>query len=155
MTAPIGFTEALHTKEFVVEIEGIESPGITKVTGLGEGDVDHIDQPDGGANIVHKISSGIVKYDDITLERHMDGTQSDEDFRLWFDEMFKVDGTGQGSLLRRNGSIVVKRFGEEVMRFAFEGAWMKSSKFTDLDASTDGLMVQTIVLSVERIFRVV
>jgi len=149
-----GFTEAYRTNEFVVEIEGIESPGITKVTGLSEGDVDAIDQPDGGSNITHKISSGIVKYDDLTLERNMDGTQTDEDFRSWFDEMFKLDGTGTGSQLRRNGSIVKKQFGEEVLRFAFEGGWIKSSKFSDLDAATSDLMKQTIVIAVERMYRV-
>lgn len=148
------FNEALRTHEFLVEIEGIESPGITKVSGISEGDVDNIDQPEGGANIVHKISSGIVKYDDITLERHMDGSQADADFQTWFEEMFNIDGTGGGSQLRRNGSIVVKRNGEEVLRFAFEGAWIKSSKFTDVDASTDTLLVQTMVMSVERMYRV-
>ena len=151
--ADLGFNEAYRTDDFVVEIEGIESPGITKVTGLSEGDVDHIDQHDGGANIIHKISSGIVKYDDLTLERNMDGSQTDQDFKDWFTEMFKMDGTGIGSQLRRNGSVVKKQFGEEVLRFAFEGAWIKSSKFTDLDASSSALMKQTIVLSVERMFR--
>ena len=121
--ADFGFTEAYRTNEFVFEIEGIESPGITKVSGISEGDVDSVDQPDGGSNITHKVSSGIVKYDDLTLERNMDGTQADEDFRLWFDEMFKLDGTGTGSQLRRNGSVVKKQFGEEVLRFAVEGAW--------------------------------
>lgn len=149
-----GFTEAFRTDEFVVEIEGIESPGITKVSGLSEGDVDAIDQPDGGANITHKISSGIVKYDDLTLERNMDGTQADEDFRTWFGEMFALDGTGTGSALRRNGSVVKKQFGEEVLRFAFEGAWIKSSKFSDLDAGTSELMKQTIVMAIERMHRV-
>jgi len=149
-----GFNEAYRTNEFVVEIEGIESPGVTKVSGLSEGDIDAVDQPDGGANITHKISSGIVKYDDMTLERNMDGTQADEDFRLWFDEMFKLDGTGTGSELRRNGSVVKKQFGQEVLRFAFEGAWIKSSKFTDLDAASSDLMKQTIVLAVERMYRV-
>jgi phage tail-like protein len=149
-----GFNEAYRTDEFVVEIEGVESPGITKVTGLSEGDVEAIDQPDGGANITHKISSGIVKYDDLTLERNMDGSQADEDFKAWFEEMFKLDGTGTGSQLRRNGSIVKKQFGQEVLRFAFEGAWIKSSKFTDLDAATSDLMKQTIVLAVERMYRV-
>ena len=152
--ADFGFNEAFRTDEFVVEIEGIESPGITKVTGLGEGNVDHIDQPDGGANIIHKISSGIVKYDDITLERNMDGSQTDQDFKDWFTEMFKLDGTGIGSQLRRNGSVVKKQFGKEVLRFAFEGAWIKSSKFTDLDSSSSALMKQTIALSVERVYRV-
>ena len=152
--ADFGFTEAYRTDEFVIEVEGIESPGITKVSGLSEGDVDAIDQPDGGANITHKVSSGLVKYDDLTLERNMDGTQSDEDFRLWFDEMFKLDGTGTGSQLRRNGSVVKKQFGDEVLRFAFEGAWIKSSKFSDLDAASSDLMKQTIVLAVERMYRV-
>lgn len=152
--AELGFTEAYRTNEFVVEIEGISSPGITRVTGLGEGEIDAIDQPDGGANIIHKISSGIVKYGDLTLERNMDGTVTDAEFKAWFEEMFKIDGTGTGSQLRRNGSVVKKQFGAEVMRFAFEGAWIKSSKFSDLDASTSGLMKQTIVLSIERMYRV-
>jgi phage tail-like protein len=149
-----GFTEAYRTDEFVVEIEGIESPGITKVSGLSEGEVEAIDQPDGGANITHKISSGIIKYDDLTLERNMDGTKADADFKDWFVEMFKLDGTGTGSRLRRNGSVVKKQFGVEVMRLAFEGAWIKSSKFTDLDAASSALMKQTMVLAVERMYRV-
>jgi len=151
--AELGFTEAYRTDEFVVEIEGMESPGITKVTGLSEGEVDPIEQPDAGANIKHKISSGIIKYDDVTLERNMDGTQADTDFRTWFEEMFKLDGTGTGSQLRRNGSVVKKQFGEEVLRFTFEGAWIKSSKFTDLEAGSVNLMKQTIVLAVERMYR--
>jgi phage tail-like protein len=150
----VGFAEAFRTDEFVVEIEGIESPKITKVSGLSEGDVDAIEQHAGGSNIIHKISSGIVKYDDLTLERNMDGTQSDQQFREWFTEMFRLDGTGGGSALRRNGSVVKLQFGTEVLRFAFEGAWIKSSKFTDLDASSSNLVKQTIVLSVERMYRV-
>jgi phage tail-like protein len=153
MTAPV-FVEAFRTHEFVVEIEGIASPGITKVSGLTDGEVDAHEQPDGGTNYVHKISSAMIKYGDITLERHMDGTQTDADFLAWFSEMFKLDGTGVGSNLRRNGSVVKKHFGTEVIRWAFEGAWIKSSKFSDLDAKTDGLMVQTIVLAVERMYRV-
>jgi phage tail-like protein len=151
--ADFGFTEAYRTNEFVVEIEGIESPGITKVSGLSEGDIEAIEQHDGGNNIVHKISSGIIKYDDLTLERNMDGTKADDDFQIWFQEMFKIDGTGTGSQLRKNGSVVKKQFGTEVLRFAFEGAWIKSSKFTDLDASSSALMKQTIVMAVERMYR--
>ena len=56
--AELGFNEAYRTDEFVVEIEGIESPGITKVSGLSEGEVDAIDQPDGGANIAATSNRG-------------------------------------------------------------------------------------------------
>lgn len=153
MTAP-AFVESYRTHEFVVEIEGIQSPNITKVSGLGDGEVDAHEQGDAGANHIHKISSAIIKYGDITLERHMDGTQADADFHNWFREMFKLDGTGVGSRLRRNGSVVKKESGKEVMRWAFEGAWPKSSKFSDLDAKADGLMTQTIVLAVEQMYRV-
>jgi phage tail-like protein len=152
--ATLGFNEAFRTHEFVIEIEGIGSPGITKVTGLTDGEIDVIDQPDGGANITHKISGAIIKYGDVTLERNMDGSQTDAEFKSWFQTMFSIDGKGQGSQLRRNGSIVKKQFGVEVLRFAFEGAWIKSSKFTDLDAGTTGLMKQTIVLAIERMYRV-
>jgi len=152
--ADFGFSEAYRTDEFVVEVEGVESPNITKVTGLSEGDIEEIRQPAAGAQFDHKISSGIVKYGDVTLERNLDGTKADADFKSWFQTMFKLDGTGTGSQLRRNGSIVVKRFGQEVMRFVFEGAWIKSSRFSDLDAATSALMKQTIVLSIERMYRV-
>ncbi|TEB07876.1 T4-like virus tail tube protein gp19 [Pelotomaculum schinkii] len=152
--AALGFNEAYRTHEFVVEIEGIESPNITKVTGLTEGEVEAIEQPDGGANITHKISSGIIKYGDLTLERNMDGSNADKGFKEWFQTMFTIDGTGTGSQLRRNGSIVVKEHQKEVMRFVFEGAWIKSSKFSDLDAGSSGLMKQTIVLAIERMYRV-
>src|SRR5580765_802783 len=118
MTAP-AFVESFRSHEFVVEIEGITSPGITKVSGLTDGEIDAIEQPDGGVNHVHKISSGLIKYGDVTLERHMDGTQTDADFLKWFTEMFKLDGTGIGSNLRRNGSVVKKQFGKEVIRWAF------------------------------------
>jgi phage tail-like protein len=149
-----GFTEAYRTNEFYVEIEGITSPGIQHVTGLDEGTVEAIEQPDGGSNVKHKISSGLINYEDLTLERNMDGTLTDAEFRIWFTEMFKLDGTGAGSQLRRNGSVVKLQFGKEVLRFAFEGAWIKSSKFSDLNAGSSELMKQTIVLAVERKYRV-
>lgn len=152
--ANVQFTEAFRTGEFTVEIDGIESPGITKVSGLSEGEIDTIDQPDGGSNVVHKISSGIIKFGDLTLERNMDGTKADQLFRQWFVEMFKLDGSGRGSFHRRNGAVVKKQFGKEVMRFVFEGAWIKSSRFSDLDAGSSGLMKQTIVLAIERMNRV-
>ena len=84
----------------------------------------------------------------------MDGSQADSDFRDWFQEMFTLDGTGTGSQLRRNGSVVKKQFGQEVLRFAFEGAWIKSSKFSDLNAANSELFKQTIVLAIERMYRV-
>ena len=152
--AALSFDEAFRTHEFFVEIDNMQSPRITKVSGISEGEVEAIEQADGGDNIIHKVSSGIIKYEDLTLERYMDGTKSDKEFKDWFEAMFNKDGTGLGTELRRSGSVVVYLHKKEKLRFTFEGAWIKSSKFSDLDASQSGLLKQTIVLAVERMYRV-
>ena len=150
-----GYKEAFRTNEFVLEIDGIESPGITKVAGLSEGETGTIEQYDGGTNKVHKISSGVVKFDSLTLERNMDASPADNSFKEWFQQMFKLDGSGKGSsTTRKNGSIIKRQFGEEVLRFAFYGAWVKSSKFSDLEAGTENMLKQTIVLEHEGLERV-
>ncbi len=150
----IGFNEAFRSDEFVVEIEGIENPGIIRVSGLSDGEVVAIDQPNNRQNITPKVSARNVSHDDLVLVRHVDGGAGDEAFRKWFTTSFAADGTGRGSQHRRNGSVVKRHFGEEVMRFAFEGAWIKSSRFSDLDAASTELMTQTLVLAVERMYRV-
>ncbi|MDD9972214.1 MAG: phage tail protein [Myxococcales bacterium] len=150
----LDFPEAFQVNEYEVSIGGSLSPGISKVSGLGDGEVEAIEQPSGGSRIIHKIGGSIVKFDDITLERYMDGTDEDVRFYKWFRDMFKLEPGAQGSSDRRGGSIVVKRMGEEVMRFKFEGAWVKSSKFTDLQAGGNEVMKQTVVLAVERMERV-
>ena len=150
----IGFNEAFRSDEFLVEIEGIESPGIIRVSGLSDGAVVAIDQPDASQNVTHKVSARNIRYDDLVLVRHVDGGAGDEAFRKWFTAAFARNGTGRGSQDRRNGSVVKRHFGEEVMRFAFEGAWIKSSRFSDLDAASNELMTQTLVLAVERMYRV-
>lgn len=150
-----GYKESFRTNEFVLEIDGIESPGITKVAGISEGETGTIEQYDGGTNKVHKISSGIVKFDSLTLERNMDGSSADGAFKDWFLSMFKLDGSGKGSsTTRKNGSIIKRQFGEEVLRFAFYGAWVKSSKFSDLEAGTENMLKQTIILEHEGLERV-
>jgi hypothetical protein len=44
--------------------------------------------------------------------------------------------------------------GVEVLRFAFYGAWVKSSKFSDLEAGSAGLFKQTLEIEVEALERV-
>ncbi len=148
MTTP--FVESYRTHEFEVQITGMSLTGITKVSGLTDGEVDAIEQPDGGSPFVHKIPSTIIKYGDVTLERHMDGTAADEAFKNWWTAMFLLDGAGTAPTVRKTVTVVKKHFGKPVLQFVFEGAWVKSSKFGDFDAKSDGLFTQTIVLAVER-----
>ncbi len=149
------FNESYRASEFVLIVDGTESPGVSKVSGLSEGELDTIEQPDGGTGHVYKLAAAKVKFDPLTIERRVDGSPEDKRFRDWFAQTFKLNATTQGgSAVRKNGMVVKKHFGDVVLQFAFYGAWIKSSKFTDLEAGSTSLMLQTIVLEHEGLERV-
>lgn len=151
--AELTFAESYRTHGFLVEIEGTQCP-VTKVTGLNEGMTEVIEQPDGGSPTIHKIASGVVKFDTMVIERNMDGSRFDGFFKDWFGEMFALNGETKTSSVRRNGAIIKTENGQEVLRFAFYGAWVKSSKFSDLEAGSSGLFKQTLEIEHEGLERV-
>ncbi len=144
--AELTFKESYRSHGFAVEIEGRRCP-VTKVTGLHEGMVDTIDQPEGGSNIVRKIAAGVVKFDPLVIERNMDGSTDDKFFKDWFSEMFQLHGNSRGSSVRRSGAIIKLENGQEVLRFAFYEGFVKSSKFADLEAGSNNLFKQTIEIA--------
>ena len=149
------FYEGYKSTEFVLIVDSVESPGVTRITGLSEGEYDTIEQPDGGSTHVHKISSTKVKFDSLTIERRVDGSPEDQRFLDWWRETFYLsDNISQGSAVRRNGQIVKRHNGVDVLTFLFFDAWVKSSKFSDLEAGTDNFFTQTIVLEHEGLERV-
>jgi phage tail-like protein len=141
--AELTFSESWRTHGFAVEIEGQRCP-VTKVTGLSEGTTETIDQSDGGSPFVRKISSGIVSFETLVIERNMDGTPFDRVFQDWFSEMFALNGASGGSSKRRNGAVIKLENGEEVMRFLFFEGWVKSSRFADLEAGSTNLFTQEV-----------
>jgi phage tail-like protein len=143
--AELTFNEAYRTHGFALEIEG-RTCLCTKITGLNEGMTDTIEQSEGGSNIVRKIASGVVKFDTLVVERDMDGSDDDLFFQDWFKEMFQLNGETGGSSRRRNGAAVKREFGREEIRYAFYEAWVKSSKFADLEAGSTNLFKQTVEL---------
>ena len=147
--------ESYRTSEFVLVIDGTESPGVTKVSGLSEGEIDTIEQADGGSGRIYKIASAVIKYESLTIERNVDGSPEDQRFRLWFQQTFKLNQPTQGgSGVRKNGMIIKRHNGVPVLTFAFYNAWVKSSKFSDLEAGSSNLFKQTIVLEHEGLERV-
>ncbi|MBA2495771.1 MAG: phage tail protein [Acidimicrobiia bacterium] len=149
------FIESYRTNEFIFEIGGRPSPGVSKVSGLSEGEIETIEQPDAGSGHVYKIAANKVKYESLTVERYVDGSAEDKRFQDWFKETFTREaGVTGGSKIRRSGMIYKFHQGEKVMTFAFFDAWLKSSKFTDLEAGSTGLLKQTIVLEHEGLERV-
>ncbi len=149
------FFESLRATEFVLVVDGTESPGVSKVTGLSEGEWDTVDQPDGGSEHIYKLSGAKVHFDSLTIERYVDGSNQDQRFRDWWRRTFHLNAPVQGgSKVRKNGMIIKRHLGEDVLRFAFYGAWVKSSKFSDLEAGSTNLFIQTIVLEHEGLERV-
>ena len=146
--------ESLQANEFVLIIDGTESPGISKVGGLTEGEVDTIEQPQGGSAHVVKLAGTKVKYDPLTIERYMDGSPEDQRFLDWVRATFRPNQAALGSTIRKNGMIQKRHNGEVVLTFAFYNAWLKSSKFTDLEAGSTNTFKQTIVLEHEGLERV-
>ena len=146
------FTDPYRANEFVVEIGQIESPTVSSVSGLSLGETDTIEVPEGGTNVVHKVSSGVVKFQSLTIERYVDGSEDDTLFQTFFKEMFYLQGEkgtpsrGQGSNARRDGAIIKKHFGQEVFRVNFYDAWIKSTSFSNLTAGANEVLKQTVVL---------
>lgn len=140
--------------QYFVEIGGVRSPGITKISGLSEGETTVIEVPDGGSSVVRKIPSGIYKFPSLTLERYVEGTADDALFKTWIQDVFDVDTAEFHVPARRDGAIVKYQNGQEVMRFVFKGAWVKSSTFSDLEAGSANLFKQTIVLEHDGLKRV-
>ncbi|RME03680.1 MAG: phage tail protein [Planctomycetota bacterium] len=152
-----GYPESYRANEFYLKIDGIPSPAFTKVSGLSDGETGTIEQIDPKTNEVHKISSGVVKFEPLTLERNLDGTPEDKLLYEWFQEVFKISDAekDQGSsTTRRNGSIHKLHFGKEVMAWTIREAWIKSSKYTDLEAGSENMMKLTIVLEHEGLERI-
>ena len=146
--------ESLRASEFIVTIDGVPSPSISKVSGLSEGEVETIEQPVGGSMVPYKLAGSKIKYEPLTIERYVDCSDDDDLFLEWFKSVFDLSATVQGgSSRRRNGLIEKRHNGEKVLLFSFKNAWVKSSKFTDLEAGSTTLFKQTIVLEHEGLSR--
>jgi phage tail-like protein len=139
----IAFAESFRTHGFAIEIDGTRCP-VTKVTGLSEGSTDTIEQPEGGSTIVRKIASTVVKPETLVVERNMDGSEFDQFFKDWFNEMFQLNGVSGGSSKRRTVTVLKLQNNVPVMQFICYEAYVKSSKFSDLEAGTANLFKQTI-----------
>ena len=151
----VTFREPFHSHGFVIEIAG-QRCGVTKVSGLSEGHMDVMEVFDGGSTHVHKAAGGVVKFDNVVLERYMDGGPGDRVFSDWFREMFQLNGPSGGSSTRRDFSLIKLEppGGQEVMRFLFHDAWVINSKFSDLEAGSNNPLKQTVEIAHSGIERI-
>ena len=147
--------ESYRINEFKLVVDSVESPGVTKISGLSDGELETVEQPDGGSHHVFKIAGSKVKFEPLTIERNVDGSPEDKRFQDWFAQTFKLnDSKPGGSSVRKNGMILKLHNGQPALTFAFYGAWVKSSKFSDLEAGSTNLFKQSIVLEHDGLERV-
>ncbi len=150
-----GNYDGMKATEYRLLLDGLESPGITRISGLSEGSYDTIEQPDGGGLLVRKISSTKVKYEMLTIERRMDNSPEDQRFLDWWRETFHLsENFSRGSRVRRSFQIVKLDYGEPVLTFLVMQAWIKSSKFSDLEAGSDSFFTQTLEIEHEGLERI-
>jgi phage tail-like protein len=147
--------EGYKATEYVLIVDTQESPGVTKIGGLSEGSYDTIEQPDGGSTHIHKVSSTKVKFETLTIERRMDGSPQDKMFQDWWKATFNLaDRLSVGSRLRKNFRIEKRDNGATVLTFLITGGWIKSSKFSDLEAGSSNFFTQTIEIEHEGLERI-
>ncbi len=144
--AELTFNESYRTHGFAIEVEGTRCP-VTKITGLNEGMTETIEQADGGSAFVRKIAAGVVKFDNLVIERNMDGSEFDQFFHDWFREMFQLNGSSGGSSVRRNLAVIKLENEAEVMRWLCYEAFVIKSQLADMEAASAGLFKQTIEIA--------
>jgi phage tail-like protein len=142
--------ETYLTDQFIITVDQTDCPGISKISGLSLGELDTVEQPDAYSNHVYKIASGRVKFESLTVERYVTGSNEDQYFMDWWRSTFNLNSPTQGgSTVRKNGLITKKHNGEVVLKMLFKHAWIKKASFSDLEAGSTNHFKQTIVLEHE------
>lgn len=127
-----------------MEIDAVSVGMFTACSGLGvEFDVmEQKSMTDGGKQVVYK-TPGRPKYNEVVFKR---GFTSDTKLMDWAKEV--QDATVKTPY--KTGAIVVlDRLGTEVARFSLLNMWPSKISVSDLDASSDSMMVEELTIQHE------
>jgi phage tail-like protein len=143
-------TNPLVSFQFAVEVSGVISGYFTEASGLGsENEVieTKMMSKDGRQEIVQKIP-GRLKWGDITLKR---GITDSMDIWNWRKDV--TDGKIASS--RKNGSITMySQDGTEVARWNFENGWPSKVSGPSVNAGSNEVGVEELIIVHEGIKRV-
>jgi phage tail-like protein len=136
--------DLLPSYRFQVEIDSINRAGFQQATGL-EITVEIVEHNEGGRTTPLKVP-GLTRYSDITLRF---GVIKDPELYNW------IRDVANGRVRRLDGSIVLLDVtGAEAVRWNFYDAWPTRMTVGDLNAETSEVLVDTLVLAIERLERV-
>ncbi len=138
--------DPLASYSFGVEITGVTIAQFKEVAGLGIsiGVIENRANQVGGQPVLQKLP-GSVRYDDIHLSR---GKVADPAFWQWM----KVVQDGKIDEARKDGSIVLFDYAHgEVTRFNFFGGWPARVEIGKLQAGSEQVLLETVVIAIERL----
>lgn len=123
-----------HGFRYLVEFDGIQSGGFSRVKGLAR-ETRHESYREGGVNdYEHKLAT-LTAYGTLVLERGL----ADTSLWDWHDDV--VGGTVQ----RKKISVILQDdTGQEVWRWHADGAFPVKWSVTDLDASASQVVVESV-----------
>jgi phage tail-like protein len=131
---------------FALEIENVELARFTGCSGLAiNTNVIEFNETTADGRIVVRKRPGHTTYDDIVLKRGFSKSKAITDWHK---------GVLDGVIERQNGSIIVyDSTGTEVDRWNFEAGWPSRWSASDLDASSDDVMIEELTITHEKLER--
>lgn len=130
--------DPFHGFRFVVELNGSPAGGFTHVGGLERAIAPH-EYREGGVNgYVHKLAD-VAKHANLVLKR---GLADPTELWDWHQRVI------EGEVVRRDVAVVLRdRSGNEACRWVFEGAFPVKWNGSDLDASANAVVVESVELA--------
>lgn len=139
-----------RTSKFEVVIDGFDRGMFVTVSGLKHS-IESIEYREGGENETpHKVP-GQSTFDDVTFTR---GTKLDGDFITWIDQIFNMDDAdgfhGEDDGWRKTITLYLRsKSGQRVKKWVLLNAWPKEVSYSDLDASANEIMIETLIIAHE------
>ena len=133
--------DAIPANGFIMELPGLTSPHIEKVSGISK-ETGTIEQIDGGTNRTFYFSDGILKHGELTFSRPRDGSADDAAFAAFFDQMV-------ASGKKFNGTLLQYRFSQIVLKIQFQGLLCFKFALTDMELGTSNKAEQTYQAKVD------
>lgn len=132
---------------FLVEIEGFEYAGFSKVTGMTS-ETEATDYREGGDNSTFRKIPGMTSFENIVLTR---GVGPAKDFVNWRKEVFSPDTGEEKQDIYKDVFITVQtpRSRETVRKFQVLNAWPMKIEHGDLDANSSDVFIESLELAHE------
>lgn len=142
---PKGHDDDFQGSYFALEIDGLKVGWFTACSGISiEFNVATFKENNGKQTITRK-RPGATKYSEVVLKR---GFTPDKTLHDWFKEVFDAGGKTN---YKTAAIVVYDRIQQEVARFSLVNCWPSKLSASDLNASSDEVMVEELTLQHELI----